>query len=171
MLRSGSKLAGIVAAGVLVVSAVVYAAGAGAEAAASSPDKTVITSESLVFDYGRSTGVFEKNVFIDDPRVKMECQKLYVFFDSTNQVDSIVATGGVKIWQGNKRGVCEKAVYTEKTGAIVMTGKPKLQRGNDLVQGKEITIYVNSEKLICKPGRLVIFPGELKKPQRNSRKR
>ena len=132
--------------------------------------KTVITSDTLVFDYGKSTCLFKRNVVIDDPRVKMKCDQLYVFFDSTNRVDSIVATGSVRIWQDDKLGVCDKAVYTELTGAIVMTGHAKLQRGKDLVQGKEIKIFVNSEKVICTPGRLVIFPGDIKKA-RQTRKR
>jgi lipopolysaccharide transport protein LptA len=166
MLRNGNRLAVIIA-GVLLLGVLVVRA---ADNGNSPTGKTVITSETLVFDYGRSTCVFEKNVFIDDPRVKMECQKLYVFFDASNRVDSIVATGSVKIWQGNKRGVCEKAVYTDKTGDIVMTGKPKLQRGNDLVQGRKIEINVNSEKLVCTPGRLVVFPGEIKRPKRSTRR-
>jgi lipopolysaccharide transport protein LptA len=131
---------------------------------------TVVTSDSLLFDYGRSTCIFEKNVVVDDPRVKMKCDKLYIFFNSTNSVDSIVASGAVRIWQDDKLGVCDKAVYTEKTGAIVMTGHAKLQRGNDLVQGKEIKIFVNSEKVICTPGKLVIFPGDIREVRRKQKR-
>jgi len=129
--------------------------------------KTVITSDSLVFDYGRSTCIFDGSVVVDDPRVKMECDKLYVFFDATNNVDSIVATGNVKVWQDDRRGVCEKAVYTETTGTIVMTGKPRLQSGNNLVRGDKIKIFVNSEKVISSPkARLVVFPGEIEKARK-----
>ncbi len=131
--------------------------------------KTVITSDSLMFDYGRSTCIFDGNVVVDDPRVKLECNKLYLFFDATNNVDSIVATESVKVWQGDKRGLCDKAVYTAKTGAIVMTGKPKLQMGNSMMRGDEIKIFVNSEKVVCTPkARLVVFPGEIDKQSKPS---
>jgi len=132
--------------------------------------KTVITSDSLTFDYGRSTCIFDGSVVVDDPRVKMECDKLYVFFDATNSVDSIVATGNVKVWQDDRRGVCGKAVYTEKSGTIVMTVKPRLQSGNNLVRGDEIKIFVNSEKVISSPkARLVVFPGEIEKASKSSK--
>ncbi len=37
------------------------------------PTETVITSDRLMFDYGRSTCVFEGNVVVTEPRVKLEC--------------------------------------------------------------------------------------------------
>ena len=129
------------------------------------PTNTVITSDSLMFDYGRSTCVFEGNVVATDPRVKLECEKLYVFFDATNNVDSVVATDSVRVTQADRRGTCDKAVYTAKTGAIVMTGNAKLMRGRDAVNGDEIKIFVNSEKMICKPGRLVVYPSSSEKPK------
>jgi len=92
----------------------------------------------------------------------MKCDKLYIFFNSTNSVESIVATGSVKVWQENRVAVCDKAVYTEKSGAIVMTGHAKLQQGKNLVQGKEIKIFVNSQKVISTPGRLVVFPSDVR---------
>ncbi len=125
--------------------------------------ETVITSDSLVFDYGRSTCVFEGNVIVTEPRVKLECEKLYVFFDATNNVDSVVATESVRVTQEDKLGTCDKAVYTAKSGSIVLTGNAKLRRGRDTVQGKEIKIFVNSEKVLCTPGRLVVYPSTDKK--------
>ncbi len=130
--------------------------------------ETVITSESLMFDYGRSTCVFEGSVVVTEPRVKLECEKLYVFFDATNNVDSVVATDSVRVTQQDKLGTCDRAVYTAKTGAIVMTGHAKLRRGRDSINGDEITIYVDSEKVTCKPGRLVVFPSTIQKASEKS---
>jgi lipopolysaccharide transport protein LptA len=161
-----NKLIAVIVAGVAVGGIGICAN----DGAVSTTNRTVVTSDTLMFDYGRSTCIFEKNVVIDDPRVKMECEKLYVFFDKTNSVESIVATDSVKVWQDNKRGVCDKAVYTAKTGAIVMSGNAQLQRGNDLIKGDEIKIFVNSEKVICTPGRLVVFPDEIKKDQAKRKK-
>jgi len=104
-------------------------------------------------------------VVVTEPRVKLECEKLYVFFDATNNVDSVVATDSVRVTQADRRGTCDKAVYTAKMGAIVMTGNAKLMRGRDVVNGDEIKIFVNSEKVICTPGRLVVFPASFEKPK------
>ena len=158
----------------VMVAAVVVAVGVGLCTAAFAQDvtnaqETVITSESLMFDYGRSTCVFEGDVVVTEPRVKLECEKLYVFFDATNNVDSVVATDSVRVTQDPKRGTCDKAVYTAKTGAIVMTGAATLKRGRDSINGDEITIYVNSEKVTCKPGRLVVFPSTIQEAQEKPR--
>ncbi len=163
MLKRNSLILAIVVLASLTMSFMSFAEGV------TSAIKTVITSDSLMFDYGRSTCIFDGNVVVDDARVKLECNKLYVFFDATNSVDSIVATESVKVWQGDKRGICNKAVYTAKTGAIVMTGNPKLQSGNSMVKGDEIKIFVDSEKVICTPkARLVVFPGEIEKQSKSS---
>ncbi len=151
----------------ILIGALVAISFSGFAADVKSAVKTVITSDSLMFDYGRSTCIFDGNVVVDDPRVKMECTKLHVFFDTTNSVDTIVATGSVKVWQADRRGVCDKAVYTAKTGTILMTGKPRLQSGNNLVRGDEIKIFVNSEKVVSSPkARLVVFPEEIEKERK-----
>jgi lipopolysaccharide export system protein LptA len=128
--------------------------------------KTVITSDSLMFDYGRSTCLFEGNVVATEPRLKLECSKLYVFFDATNNVDSIVATDSVRVMQDNRLGTCDKAVYSATTGAIVMSGNATLTRGRDTIHGDEIKIFVNSEKVTCTPGRLVVFPESFEKTEK-----
>jgi len=137
--------------------------------ATTAAQETVITSDSLMFDYGRSTCVFDGNVVVTEPRVKLECEKLYVFFDETNNVDSIVATESVRVTQEDKHGTCDKAVYTAKTGAIVMTGNARLRRGQDSMQGDEIKIFVNSEKVTCSPARLVVFPASIEAARTKSK--
>jgi len=122
--------------------------------------ETVITSDTLLFDYRQRMCVFEGNVVITEPQVRMESQKLHVFFDASNNVESVVATEGVKVIQDNRVATCGRAVYTAESGAIVMTIDPVLSRGRDELRGDEIRIYVNSEKVISTPGRLVVYPSD-----------
>ncbi len=121
--------------------------------------ETVITSDTLLFDYQQRMCVFEGNVVVREPRVRMESQKLHVFFDASNNVESVVATEAVKVTQEDRVATCGRAVYTAGNGAIVMTLNPVLTRGRDQLQGDEIRIYVHSEKVIASPAaRLVVFP-------------
>jgi len=130
--------------------------------AASAPglrEKTVITSDSLEFDYGRSIAHFLGNVVVVDPRVTIHCEELQVEFAEDNSVDTVVAKRNVRIEQEDKLGTCDQAVYTAAAGSIVMTGKARLKRGRDIVLSKEIKIFVNSEKIQSdKRSKLVIFP-------------
>ncbi len=126
--------------------------------------ETVITSDSLLFDYRRSFCVFEGNVKVTDPRVAISCQKLHVFFDAEHKVETLMAMEAVSVTQSNRVATCDRAVYTAGTGEIVMTGNAVLTRGRDRLAGDEIRIFVHSEKVICTPGRLVIFPADTERP-------
>lgn len=122
--------------------------------------ETVITSDTLLFDYQQRMCVFEGNVIVKDPRVRIESQKLHVFFDASNQVESVVATEAVKVTQADRKATCGRAVYTASNGAIVMTQNPKLVRSRDTLQGEEIRIFVNTEKATSTPARLELFPSD-----------
>ncbi len=121
--------------------------------------KTVITSDVLLFDYNQKMCVFEGNVLAKEPRVQMKSQKLHVFFDASNNVESVVATESVEVTQADRVATCGRAVYTVSSGAITMTQTPKLTSGNGEVAGDKIQIFVNSQKVIATPGAsLVVFP-------------
>jgi len=119
---------------------------------------TTITSDQLTFDYQRSIAVFERNVEVTDPQIKLKADKVNVVFDSTNSVKSIMAQGNVRLWYQDKTARCNHAMYLKKTGEIVLTGNAVLTRAKDSVQGDEITFSLNDDRMTCKPGRLIIHP-------------
>ena len=133
---------------------------AGGAVAANEQGRTVITSDTLLFDYQRSIAVFEGNVKVEDSQVTLTCEKLYAYFDKNNQIDSVVARENVHVVQADRQARAGKAVYTAKDGAIVLTEQPRLLRGSDELRGDEIKIFTHSEKVISTPGRLVVFPRE-----------
>ena len=45
-----------------------------------------------------------------------------------------------------------------QTGEVVLIGSARLSRGTDALEGDKITFWINEERVICEPGRLVIFP-------------
>lgn len=148
----------------LFISMVCVAVGVGVYTAGAVSDtnkvtgETVITSDMLLFDYKQRMCVFEGNVVVTEPRVQLKSQKLHVFFDESNNVESVVATEAVEVTQSNRVATCGRAVYTVGDGAIVMTQAPVLMRGKDMLKGDEIKIFIHSEKVISTPGRLVVYP-------------
>ena len=117
----------------------------------------MITSDALTFDYKRSIAVFEDNVKVNDPQVRMEADKLTAIFDSTNSVKSITATGKVKMWQADKVATCNKAVYVGTSGEITLTGDVVVTRGSDSLQTEEVLFWVNEDRMQCrKPSRVTI---------------
>ena len=121
-------------------------------------ERTVITSETLLFDYQRSIAIFEGNVRVEDAQVTLTCEKLYVYFNEDDEIDSVVARENVYIVQGNREARAERAVYRAAEGSIVLTENARLYRGIEELRGDEIQIFTESEKVIAKPARLVVLP-------------
>lgn len=145
----------------LVVMAVLAWAGAApvrgeGEAAA---DLTVITSDKLTFDYTERFALFDGNVVVVDPQMKLYADKMTVVFSVSNRISEIKAEGKVYIVQDDKRARSDVAQYNVDQGIIVLTGKPQVTRGEDILTGDKITFWRNDNKMLVEPrARLVINP-------------
>jgi lipopolysaccharide transport protein LptA len=151
-------------AGLIVCAAVVALSGRQALAQSSPVLKaeTVITSDTLMFDYGRRLAIFDGNVVVKDSELTLTTDRLKASFTEKNDVEFMEAVGRVVLIQGDRKGECQKATYSAASGQIVLTAKKGekvvLRRARDSVQGDEVIINVNSEKVICRPGMLKIYP-------------
>ncbi len=154
------------AAVVLAVALAVRPAGAAGPVAAAAPaagdlgSNTVIRAEQLTFYYKSSTAVFERNVIVEDPQVRMLADKMTVVFDKQNNLKEVTATGNVKVWQADKAATGKFAVYRAEKGEIVLSGNATLSRNKDTMRGDKITFWVNEERLVCEPAWLVVYPSD-----------
>lgn len=120
---------------------------------------TVITSERLTFDYGQQFALFERDVVVTDPQLRLTCDKLVVWFDDEGQATLIKSEGNVQITQHDKVAEAGEATYDLEKAKIVLTKSPRVQQGNDFLEGTVITYYVDTQVMICEPqAKLVIFP-------------
>lgn len=134
---------------------------AAAAAAAEQDPATVITSDRLTFDAKQRVALFEFNVLVTDPKMQLAADKLTVSFDEKGQAKTIKAEGRVTITQLDRSAQSELATYDVPTGKIVLTGKPRITRGRDVLEGDVITYWRNEDRMICQPGaRLLIYPEE-----------
>ena len=121
-------------------------------------NKTTITSDRLSFDYQRMTAEFENNVVVIDANMRLKADKLNVIFDNDSNMKQAIAIGDVHLWQQDKVGTCQKAIFIAKTGEIMLVGDAQIKRGNDLVRGDKITFWINEDRMVCEPGNLVLTP-------------
>ena len=128
--------------------------------------EAVITAERIEFDNKEGVILFDDNVLLDDAQFIMRSDRLLVFMEGTNDVQQIMAIGRVNITNENRSASCDKAVYTKKTGQIVMTGSARLTRQGDEggeVTGTRITFWLDDERMEVSPGRVVLPPGTFNK--------
>lgn len=128
--------------------------------------EAVITAEKIEFDNKEGVILFDEHVLVDDEQFVMRSDRLLVFMEGTNDVQQIMAIGTVSITNQNRSASCEKAVYTKKSGQIVMTGNARLMRQGDQggeVTGNRITFWLDDERMEVSPGRVVLPPGTFNK--------
>lgn len=128
--------------------------------------EAVITAERIEFDNKEGVILFDENVLVDDEQFIMRSERLLVFMEGTNDVQQIMAVGNVSITNENRSASCDKAVYTKKSGQIVMTGRAKLMRQGEQggeVTGNRITFWLDDERMLVEPGVVKLPPGTFNK--------
>lgn len=58
------------------------------------------------------------------------------------------AFGNVVIEEGDRKAYCDEAIYYEKDDKIVMTGSARIEQNENKFQGKEMTLFLNEDRLI-----------------------
>ncbi len=118
---------------------------------------TVITATRLTLDQQKRTAVFEEHVVVTDPRVRITSDKLTVLFSEDNQVTVLEAEGRVVIRDGDRQAAGDKVRYTVAKGEFVLTGRPVVQHGRDMLAADVITFCRTNNYVRCEPNaRLVI---------------
>ncbi len=110
-----------------------------AEPASTVTNLTVITSQSMVYDYEEAVAIFEGNVQVDDPGLRLWTDKLTVAFDGANQVRSLEALGHVKFERADGSGASQKAEYAAVDGKMTLTGEAVLHRDEESIMADVIT--------------------------------
>ena len=118
-----------------------------AAAAGTSEELTVITSDRLTFDYKKHYALFESNVVVIDPQMKLMADRMTVTFDDSNKVQNIRSEGHVIILQEDKKATSDLATYDVTTGEIILTGNPKVTRGADVLTGERITFWRDENRM------------------------
>ena len=122
-----------------------------------------ITSDRLVANKKDGLVTFNGNVVARHEDGTIISDSLKVYYDGKDAVEKIVARGSVKINQQDRVGVCKKAVFYPDTKKIVMTGEPRVWKDGDVVTGKIITIYGDSDRMDVEGASVVIRSKETEK--------
>lgn len=113
---------------------------------------TTITSDRLEFDYKDYVALFEGHVRIVDPQFTLTADQMLVFFANTNDVTRVDAVGHVNMQSQDRKATCGKAVYTRSNGAIVLTGDPVVSKGENVLRGQKITVWIGDSRVDVEGG-------------------
>ena len=171
MIKTGKMVMSAILAGMLGVPFFHSPAwGAGEKPVGGSKHPVVVTSDTLDADNKAKIATFSGTVVAKQLQEKetlyIYCDKLIVYYtDDTekkpgaapksekkegvaqqSKIDKIIATGQVKIVQGEDVATGENATFYNAEQKIVLTGNPKVWQGKNLVKGEEITVWIRENR-------------------------
>jgi len=112
-----------------------------------------IKSNELSSDSKSRTATFSGKVVARQGDLTIYSDKLVVHYkEEGGDLDKVVATGNVRIVQGDRLATAREAVYLSVEQKIVLTGDPKVIQGENTVTGKVITYFVDEERSIVTGG-------------------
>ena len=131
-----------------------------------------VKSNSMILDMGKEVVTLIGNIKISDLDFNIFCERLVLNLKDKNKGSEKAAKGAfgasgiskitcyekVKIVRkinaaekqknGEQKAFADKAVYVTSLGKIILTGKnPRIYRGKDMISGKKIVLWKESERL------------------------
>ena len=116
--------------------------------------------------------VFTGHVKATRGDLTIHSDKLEVFYEKRKQgggtkkaVKKIVATGHVRIIQGERVGTGEQAIYDKPAEKITITGAAQVLEGPNRVSGERIIFFINEDRSVVEGSsetkvEAVVYPAE-----------
>jgi lipopolysaccharide export system protein LptA len=128
-----------------------------------------ITSDTLEAINRANTVVFRGNVVAKQSGLRIYCDVMTVFYSENGKgILKIVADRNVRIVQepgaqagGGSEAItanCNRGVYFNEEGKIVLSGDPVVERGKDTVKGDQITVFLDDNRFTVRQAKVVISP-------------
>ena len=129
-----------------------------------------ITSDRMVADNRNRTVNFLGSVVAKREDMIIFSDQLSAFYTEQSKIEKIIARGNVKINQTDRTATCQEATFFQlPQQKVVMTGKPKVWQGKNIITGDKITILIKEDRVEVesdkqeggKQGRVnaIIYPG------------
>lgn len=110
-----------------------------------------VTSERLEADYTAGKIRFLGKVIAKQGQVTIYSEELVLLMNQGDrQVRQIEAFRNVRIEKGARIATGQTAIYDRTSEKIVLTGSPRVQQGEDFVEGDEITFFINEDRSTVK---------------------
>ena len=124
-----------------------------------------ISSDRMEADNRNRIVNFLGNVVARSEDMVIFADQISAFYTKKGKIKKIVAQGNVKINQDERTATCQMATYFQPSQKIILTGRPKVWQGSNIVSGGKITIFLNEDKISIERGKqnrvnAIIYPQE-----------
>lgn len=120
-----------------------------------------VSADRMTFDQQQRSFLFEENVHIRQCGLTILCDRVRVTNDTKGEsIQHIIATGNVRVQQGTRHVVAERAEYFAAEQRLVLTGNPRAwdtQERHEMM-GDEIVILLPQDYVTVKGARVLFQP-------------
>jgi lipopolysaccharide export system protein LptA len=115
----------------------------------------VVDSDSLESMQKEGLSVFKGNVVARQNNSTQWADRMEVYTDSkTDRIERVVSTGNVRIITRDCRmGTASRMEYYDAEQRVVLIGTARVWKGNDIVTGERITIYLAEDRSLVEGGK------------------
>lgn len=110
-------------------------------------------------DYKDKSVLFTGHVRATQATGQLTSNQLRVNYGKNfHDVTEMIATGNVRISQGERWATGQHAVMDQVNHTVVLTGSPVVHDGPNEITGDRITVYLESGRSVVDHARAIIFP-------------
>ena len=91
---------------------------------------------------------FSGGVVVRQANFTLRCASIIARYDKKNRVESLVASGEVRVESDGWSAVAGHARYERATKTLSLTGQPALSRQKDVLRGERITFWLAEERMV-----------------------
>lgn len=115
----------------------------------------IVDSDTLESMQKEGLSVFKGNVVAKQNNSVQYADRMEVYTDSkTDRIERVVSTGNVRIITRDCRmGTASRTEYYDAEQRVVLIGNARVWRGNDIVTGERITIYLAEDRSVVESGK------------------
>jgi lipopolysaccharide export system protein LptA len=120
-----------------------------------------IDSERMELRGKENIVIFSGSVLTRRGDVDLSSDRLVVYMvEGGGDVEKIEAEGNVRIRKGDILVAGQRGVFVLAEESFVITGKPRMWRGRDVVEGESIRLNLTDETVNVEDARIIMFPTE-----------
>lgn len=150
-----------------------------------------ITAATLVYDYKHNVVTYRGDVEAVQDNIRVHSDELTITLlanpsgDGTRKepapssdaermsLQEIVATGTVRIEQGERFATGQRAVFDQTRRILLLTGEPVLHDGPNEIAGERVVVYLDEDRSVVEGGRrrvkAVLYPDRADERPRRKR--
>ena len=134
----------------------------------------VVTARTLFADNKKKVVVYKKNVVVKKDDMTLYADEVTIHLkddgkagkapagqndamQGSGRIDTIEAKGNVKITQQDKAATSDEATYYSEGDKIVMTGKPRVWQGENVLKGNKITYNIKEDTFQVEDADTVLY--------------